>query len=217
LAKPTLGEREKAPEEIEVFLISCDVSSLVIDALCKQATGRNTAVACFYFDFAAREEQSPAAILGSVLKQVVGGLDDVPEKIVKAFRDRGKVIGGQRLALGEIVEFLRDISSSRCTFICIDALDECPARHRAELLDSLNQILQKSPGARVFLTGRPHVGGEVERHLAGRAATRSITPTKGDIVIFLRAKLREDTMPDAMDESLEQEIIQNIPEAVSEM
>ena len=217
MAKPTLGEREKAPEEIEVFLISCDVSSLVIDALCKQATGRNTAVACFYFDFAAREEQSPAAILGSVLKQVVGGLDDVPEKIVKAFRDRGKVIGGQRLALGEIVEFLRDISSSRCTFICIDALDECPARHRAELLDSLNQILQKSPGARVFLTGRPHVGGEVERHLAGRAATRSITPTKGDIVIFLRAKLREDTMPDAMDESLEQEIIQNIPEAVSEM
>jgi len=217
LAKPTLGERGKVSEEIKVFLIGCDASSLVIDTLCKQAMGRNAAVACFYFDFAAQEEQSPAAILGSVLKQVVGRLENVPERIVKAFGDRGKVIGGQRLVLSEIVEFLQDISSSRCTFICIDALDGCPERHRVKLLDSLNQILQKSPGARIFLTGRTHIGGEVERHLDGRAATRSITPIKGDIVIFLRAKLREDIVPDAMDESLEQEIIQNIPEAVSEM
>ena len=204
-------------KERKVSLMSCDVSSLVIDTLCKQAAGGNDAVACFYFDFAALEEQSPTAILGSVLKQVVGGLDKVPERIVKAFRDREKVIGGQRLALAEIVEFLQHISSSRCTFICIDALDECPAAHRVKLLDSLNQILQESQGARIFLTGRPHIRDEVEKHLPRRVATRSITPTKDDIIIFLRAKLKEDTMPDAMDESLEEEIIKNIPETVSEM
>ena len=189
----------------------------MIDTLCKQAAGDGAAVACFYFDFAAQEEQSPAAVLGSVLKQVVGALGEIPERMVKAFRDREKVIGGQRLSLSEIVEFLQDISSSRCTFICIDALDECPAGHRMKLLDSLNQILQESQGARIFLTGRPHIRGEVEKHLAGRAATRSITPTKDDIIIFLRAKLREDTMPDAMDESLEEEIMKSIPETVSEM
>ena len=199
------------------MLISCDVSSLVIDTLCKRAVGENAAVACFYFDFAAQEEQSPAAVLGSVLKQVVRGLDEVPEKIIGAFRDREMVIGGQGPALSEIVEFLEDISSSWCTSICIDALDECPAGHRMKLLDSLNQILQKSPGARIFLTGRPHIRAEIDRHLAGRVATRSITPTKNDIIIFLRAKLREDTMPDAMDESLEEEIIQKIAEGVSEM
>ena len=207
---------ENILEERKVLLIGCD-SSLVIDTLCKQAVREDAAVACFYFDFATQEEQSPAAILGSVLKQVVGGLSEVPGGLVKAFRDRGKVIGGQRLALAEIVEFLQDISSSQCTFICIDALDEYPAEHRAKLLDSLNQILQKSQGARIFLTGRPHIRGEVDRHLAGRAATRSITPTKGDIIIFLRAKLKEDTMPEAMDESLEEEIIQSIPKTVSEM
>jgi len=189
----------------------------VIDTLCEQAVGENAAVACFYFDFAAQEEQSPAAVLGAVLRQVVGGLDEVPRRITKAFRDRKKVIDGQELALSEIVEFLRDISSSRCTYICIDALDECPAGHRVKLLDSLNQILQKSPGAQIFLTGRPHIRGEVEKHLGGRVAARSITPTKGDIIIFLQAKLKEDTMPDAMDENLEEEIIQKIPEAVSEM
>ena len=56
------------------MLIGCDVSSLVIDTLCKQALEANAAVAFFYFDFADPEEQSPNAILGSVLKQVVGGL-----------------------------------------------------------------------------------------------------------------------------------------------
>ena len=199
------------------MLIYYDVSSLVIDTLCKQAVGGNANVACFYFDFAIQEEQPLASILGSILKQVVGGLNEVPQKLVEAFRDSKKVIGGKRLAPAEIVEFLQDISSSRRTYICIDALDEYPARHRAKLLDSLNQITQKSLGARIFLTGRPHIRGEIDKHFSGRAATRSITPTKGDIITFLRAKLKEDTIPDAMDEGLEGEIVNNIPETVSEM
>jgi len=200
-----------------MLLIRCNISSLVVDTLCEQAVKENAAVACFYFDFAAGEEQSPAAVLGSVLKQLVAGLEKVPERIVKAFRDQRKVIGGQRLSLSEIVEFLQDILSSRCTFMCIDALDECPSGHRVELLDSLNQILQKSPGVRLFMTGRQHNLGEVERRLGGRVPTRCITPTKNDIITFLRAKLEEDTIPDAMDESLEEEIMKRIPETFSEM
>jgi len=159
----------------------------------------------------------PSFCSGAVLKQVVSGLDEVPETIVEAFRGREKAIGGQRLALAEIIEFLHDISSSRRTFICVDALDEFPPGHRVKLLDSLSQVLQNSPGARIFLTGRPHIRAEVERRLAGRVASRSITPTKDDIIIFLRAKLKEDTMPDAMDESLSEEIMRDIPKTVSEM
>jgi len=199
-----------------MLLIRCNVSSLVVDTLCEQAVKENAAVVCFYFDFAARE-QSPAAVLGSVLKQLVSGLEEVPERIVRAFRDQKGVMGGQRLPLSKIVELLQDISSSPCTFICIDALDECPSWHRAKLLYSLNQILQKSPGTRLFMTGRRHILGEVKRHLAGRAATRSITPTKNDIIAFLRAKLKEDAVPDAMDKSLKEEIMKNILETVSEM
>jgi len=216
LARPTLGKREDTRRN-GASLISWGVSSLVVDTLCNQALKGNVTVACFYFDFAAQEEQSPADILGSVLKQVVGGLDKVPERIVKAFQDRNQVIGGQRLALSEIVELLRDISFSRRTYVCIDGLDECPVGHRVKLLDSLNQILRGSPGVRIFLTGRPHIRGEVEKRLEERVATRFITPTKSDIIGFLREKLKEDTMPEAMDESLEEEIIQTIPKTVSEM
>jgi len=200
-----------------MLLIRCNVSSLVVDTLCEQAVKGNAAVAYFYFDFAAREEQSPAAVLGSVLQRLVAGLEKVPGRIVRAFRDQGKVIGGRRLPLSKIVELLQDILSLGCTFICIDALDECPSGYRVKLLDSLNQILQESPGARLFMTGRQYILGEVGKHLGGRVATRCITSTKNDIIIFLRAKLEMDTIPDAMDQSLKEEIMKRIPETFSEM
>ena len=193
-----------------------DSSSLVIDRLCDGAKGQNTdtTVACSYLDFAAQKEQSPTSIL---LKQVVGGLERIPANIDQAFKDQKKGIGGRRLGLGEIVEMLQDISSTRPTFICIDALDECMPEYRAELFDLLNQILHKSLSARMFLAGRLHIWDEVEKSLAGRVVALSITPTKGDIVRFLRAKLKEDTIIDAMDKSLEEDIIRIIPETVSEM
>ena len=198
-------------------LRSCDASSLVIDRLCDWAKGRDAAVACFYFDFAAQKEQSPTIVLGSLLKQVVSRLEEIPAKIVQAFRDQEKVIGGWKLELGEIVEMLQDTSSSRPTFICIDALDESIARYRAKLLDSLNQVQRKSPGTRIFLAGRLHIRDEVEKNLAGRVVAVSIVPTKDDIVRFLREKMKKDTTPDAMDKRLEADIIKNISGTVSEM
>ena len=200
-----------------MLLRSCDASSLVIDTLGDWASEQNAAVACFYFDFAAQKEQSPTSTLSSLLKQVVCGLEEIPGKITKAFRDQKKVIGGRKLGLAEIVEMLQDISSSQSTFIGIDALDECMAEHRAEVLDALKQILRESPSIRIFLAGRLQIRDEVEKHLAGRIATVSIIPTKGDMVRFLRAKLKKDATPDAMDMSLEADIIKNIPEKVLPM
>ena len=200
-----------------MLLRSCDVSSLVIDTLGDWAREQNAAVACFYFDFAAQKEQSPTSTLCSLLRQVVCGLEEIPEMISKAFRDQKKVIGGRKLGLGEIAEMLQDISSTRPTFICVDALDECMAEYQMEVLDMLKQILHKSPSIRIFLAGRLQIRDEVEKHLAGRVVTVSIIPTKDDMVRFLRAKLKNDATPDAMDESFEADIIKNIPEKVAPM
>lgn len=200
-----------------VFLTSLNISSLVVDTLCDQARGQNAAVACFYFDYAAQKEQSPISILGSLLKQVVGGWEKIPGGIVKAFEDQKKVIGGRGLRLHEIVEMLETASSSQRTFICIDALDECVAVHRLKVLRSLKQILLRSPRTRIFLTGRGHIRGEVEKGLAGRTTILSISPKGDDIITFLRARLDEDTNPDAMDDRLEADIMKKVPESVSEM
>ena len=161
-------------EERGQMLTSGDISSLVIDRLCDQAREQNTTVACFYFDFAAQKEQTTPNILGALLKQLVCGLEETPEEISRAYRDQRSALGGRGPLLSDIVKMLQTASSKKRTFICIDALDECVAGHWVKLLDSLNQILQKSPGTRIFVTGRLHIRPEIERCLAGRVKSLSI-------------------------------------------
>ena len=78
-----------------MFLTDYDHSSLVIDKLCDEAAEDSTAVTCFYFDFAARNEQSPINMLGSLLRQLVSGLEGIPEAVVQSYRNQKKVIGGR--------------------------------------------------------------------------------------------------------------------------
>ena len=199
------------------MLTSRDISSLVTDMLCDQAGGQNVAVACFYFDFAAQRDQSSTSMLGALLKQVVNGLEEVPEKIVEAYEKQKMVIGGRKPELSDILKMLQTTSSGKLTFICIDALDECGPEHRVKILDSLHQIRQNSPGTRIFVTGRPHIQDEIGRRISGRLTTIHITPKRDDVIGYLRARLSEDTSPDAMDSSLEADILRKIPDDISEM
>jgi len=69
-----------------------DVGSLVIDRLCDQARGQDVAVACFYFDFVARSAQSSIGMLGALLKQVVVGMEEIPEEISKPIKTRQRLL-----------------------------------------------------------------------------------------------------------------------------
>ena len=195
---------------------SGDDSSLVVDRLCDHAREQSTTVTCFYFNLAARKEQSATNTLGSMLKQMVSGMERIPEEISRAFQEQKKAIGGRMLPLVDIVKMLQGITSSQRTFMCIDALGECEGVQRVRLLDSLKQILEKSPGTRILVTGRSHIQGEVEKRLAGRVISLLLGPTRGDILIYIRVRLGEDETPDAMDESLEADILEKIPENISE-
>jgi len=175
------------------------------------------AVACFYFDFAVQKEQSPESVLGALLKQVVSGMEKVPKEIAQAYEDQKKVIGGRRPQLADIAKMLQITSLEKRTFICIDALDECVPGNRVKLLDSLNQILHKSPGTRIFATGRPQIRPEIGRRLAGKVTILSISPKRNDIIRYLHIRLDEDTNPDAMNSSLEADILKKIPEDISAM
>ena len=192
-------------------------SSLVVDRLCNQSEGKNTAVTCFYLDFAARKEQSVASILGSLLRQVVGGMEKVPEEITRAFEKQKMAIGGRGPQLTDIVKMLGTITSTLRTFVCIDALDECDFKNRVDLLNSLQQILGTSLLTRIFIIARPHVRPEIERRLPGRVMSVSIGLNKNDITGYLRLRLDEDETPEAMNESLKADILKKIPENMSEM
>jgi len=219
LEKHTLGNTDgvRGAEEKWQVLTSCDISSMVIDNLCNQAKGRNATIACFYFDFAAQNEQSHAGVLGSLLKQLVFGLEEIPEEILEAYKDRKNAIGGQGPQISDILKMLQIASTRKRAFICIDALDECATEHQVKLLDSLGQLLQQSPGTRIFVTGRPHIRPEIGRRLSERVTSMSISSKRDDIATYLHSKIAADTTPDAMDSALEADILEKIPRDISEM
>ena len=82
--------------------------------------------------------------------------------------------------------------------------------YRPEILDSLTQILEKSPNTRIFLTGRRHIHGEIDKHLSKRATFLSIQPNRDDIVGYVRMRLSKDTSLDRIDSSLEDEIVRSV-------
>ena len=199
-----------------VLLIGCDNSSLVIDKLCDDAGEEDMAVVCFYFDFASRNEQSPVNMLGSLLRQLVSGLEIIPEAVVQEFRKQRRGIGGRGLQVSGVLKMFQAITATKRTFICVDALDECVPEHRMVILESLRQILQGSPNTRIFMTGRPQVRSEVEKRLDRAAAFISIRPTEDGVIRYLRDKLRNDITPDIMSSILEAEIMESIPGMNSE-
>ena len=198
------------------MLTSGGGSSVVVDHLCSQARGQNATIACFYFDFAS-QNQSPTRFLGSLLKQMVFGLEEIPEEISEAYRDRKNAVGGQGLQISDILNMLQIASARKRTFICIDALDECATEHIAKVLDSLGQLLHRSPGTRIFVTGRPHILPEIGARLGERVTSISINPKRDDIITYLRRRLAMDTTSDAMDSALEADILEKIPTDISEM
>ena len=199
------------------MLTNCNGSSLVVDRLCDLTRGRNAGISCFYFDFAARKEQSATSMLGSLVKQMVSGTETIPEEVSRLFREQKNSLGGCRPQFVDLVKMLQAIASSQPTFICIDALDECAGGERFKILDSLKEILEQSRGTRIFVTGRPHVRAEIESRLSGQVTSLSLTPTRGDITRYLHVRLGYDETPDAMDEGLRVDILEKIPEHISEM
>ena len=85
------------------------------------------------------------------------------------------------------------------------------------ILDSLKQILVKSTGSRIFMTGRAHIQAEIEKLHSRKVISVSLCPNKEDIIRYIGIRLGEDETLDAMDESLIADILEEILESVSEM
>jgi len=155
-------------------------------------------------------------MLGAIFKQLTSR-GRIPEHTRKAFQEAKKEFGGRGPRLPDMVDMLKKITTSLPRlFICIDALDECTPKNRRELIESLREIIRVSPGARVFLTGRPHIDDEIVGCFS-KALRILLSPTYADIRSYLEMRLDGDTDPNAMDDELRADIIRIVPEKVSEM
>ena len=185
----------------------------MIDTLCDQENVNKVVMVCVYCDFNAQDGQTATGVLGALLKQVVSALEPIPDQVQKAFESSKGEAGGRRLLLPDILKMLaKSLSLLSRVFICIDALDEFPAKHRPELWEYLQQIVVKCPNARLFLTGRLHIRDEVQRYFPSTADMLPISSKAHDIGLYLEMKLKRDSELDAMDKELEANILRIIPE-----
>jgi len=63
------------------------------------------------------KEQSAVSILSSLLRQVIGGQEGIPEEISQAFPEERNAIGRRGLRLPDAVKMLQAIASSLRTFV----------------------------------------------------------------------------------------------------
>ena len=158
-------------------------------------------------------------MIGSLLRQIALGAVGIVGEIQNAFKKSGQG-GGKGLRLPEMRElFVKTISSLDRVYICVDAMDELLPQHRSEFLRTLKQIIQEVPNTRLFLTGKPHIRGELDKHLTRGAHTIQIVPDQGDIALYLNRKMEDDDDrdPDLMTENLKNDIMKTMLEKASEM
>ena len=153
-------------------------------------------------------------MIGSLLGQLALGAVGTVGEIKDAF-EKSRQGGGKSLRLPEMLGlFLKTISSCDRVYICVDAMDELVPQHRPDFLRALQQLIQEAPNTRLFLTGRPHIRGELDKHLTKGAYIIHIVPDEGDIGKYLSRKIDDDDDqdPGLMTEGLKDDIMKTMLE-----
>ena len=165
----------------------------------------NVGIACLYADYKDKNNQTLAHILGSFLHQLLTtALKFIPDEVIgtlKDIRQRGGKAGSEA-----ILALLRIwLQQLKYAFICIDAVDELELEVQQEILNVLRDL--GTNNTRIFLTGRSHIEGEVQKRLQITQEYRvDLTASQQDIRDFLEQKINDDRHPDAMDGKLAKDI-----------
>lgn len=157
---------------------------------------RHNHVAYFYCNHDKKEMLDTLVILGSILKQIVSSLPDIPDKVLNRFEHHKHLGKPGVLHLDAIRELL--IASiqqaSSAVFILIDGLDECDMAIRTELLETLIPLTLASgpiPSkmAKICILSRPY--DDIRECLTDKFLEIPIlkADNKGDMVKFLISRI----------------------------
>jgi len=191
----------------------------MIDTLCEQARRNGVVVLFFYCDHGAQKGQSAVNIIGCLLRQFVWGAAAIPEGVHSLFEDSESRQGCRKgLQLPDMVKlFIKTIIPIERAYICIDAVDELLPQDRSEFLDALGQIIREVPNTRLFLTGRPHLHKEIEKHLMEGAYCINVVVDQGDIAKHMSRKLDISQDTGMVTEDLKNDTTGGMSEKASEM
>ena len=191
---------------------------MAIDRLRQQTNEANTVVLFLYCDYQAQKDQSAVNIIGSLLSQIALGATQIPSEIRRAFELKQR--GRQALRLPEMLILLaKAVSSIERVYICFDAVDELLPENRSELLRALREIIEDASNIRLFLTGRPHIRGELDKYITEEAYIIHVVADQGDIARYISRKMEDDDDqdPGLMPDDLKHDVVKTMLERASEM
>ncbi|KAF5974131.1 ankyrin repeat domain-containing protein [Fusarium coicis] len=132
------------------------LTSLIIDHLQNQYQPENVGVAYIYCNFSRQGDQTPKALLASLLRQTVQRKGQIDTQVTRLYETRDSAESS--LSREAVIELLgSSISSYRRVFIVVDAIDELDTSrgYRDIFLQSLSTISARFVGkVSLFVTSR---------------------------------------------------------------
>lgn len=178
---------------------------MVIDKL--RASNIRAPVAFFYFDYQDEVQQTPTAVLSSILKQLLITQTDLPKSILKAYEERHH--SGTIFSLEQLEDFLYDVLKSlHQAYIVIDALDECDKSRNRKPLLLLFQRLQKISNISLFVTSRQNFQDIID--VFSRYPQITITAHNVDLERYMRQEMENYSIEETVDDSFVNGIISAI-------
>lgn len=169
------------------FVLTEMNSSYLIEFLQSIVNGSDFRLAYIYLDYKESAKQTPAKLLGSLLRQLAASGLPLPINIAASYEAHRA--GSTLPSFGECTELLcKIVSDYSKVFIVVDALDECSESSRNMLLKAL-RLLQ--PHACILLTSRQLPS--IERQL-GEATRLEIKAKSDDIEHYLHDRISESEM-----------------------
>ena len=159
-----------------------------------------------YADYKDQGNQTLAHILGSFLHQLLTNtLAPIPGEVIQKLQDIRRQ--GRKLGIEDSLALLKiRLHQLNRIFICVDAVDELEPKTLQQLLNILKGLITNN-NIRIFLTGRGHIEGEVQRYLqVVKRCKVIISASQQDIQEFVKQQIASDMNPDAMDDVLAKDI-----------
>jgi hypothetical protein len=126
----------------------------------------NVKVIYIYFDYKAQAKQTELYVAGTLLKQILYQIPEIPADIESFYNDF--FTKNEILSTNDLTRFLTAHSKPR-TYAILDALDECNGHYQQKIL-SLLSVLEKS-GFKLLISMRPHLKIDQDHLISIKAVT----------------------------------------------
>lgn len=134
-------------------------TSSVIQYIQRYRASSGSHLSFFFVQASEADSLSATAILKSILQQLVDPLK-MRTEIEIALQSLHPSFDAE-----DVLDVLRQIIPIQRFYIAIDGIDECERVHAVELLKSLSALVSSRPNLRLFLSGRPSLLPDINRHL----------------------------------------------------